>query len=121
MDNLVCSQIKHDVDDGDTAVIKSNSNTMDMSNIDFGKKRVEKRDNSTASKEDHSTKLQVGNEKVLLSLSITSEHRDLIDGMKDNNYVTVFNYIDAMDEILQDHNNGDTKVNWDDVVNISSV
>lgn len=41
--------------------------------------------------------------------------------MTDDNYVTALNYIDVIDKMLQDHNNGGTEVSWYDVVDISSV
>ena len=41
--------------------------------------------------------------------------------MKNDNYVAVLNHINVIDEMLQDHNNGDTEIIWYDGVYISSV
>ena len=49
------------------------------------------------------------------------EESELIDGMRDDNYVAVVNRIDVIDKMLQDHNNGDTQATWYDAVDISSV
>ena len=48
MDHLVSSQVKHNEEDDDhTIVNEPTSNTIDMSTIGFGNKRVEARNNST--------------------------------------------------------------------------
>lgn len=74
MDHLVSFQIKCDEDDNDhTTLTEPTSNKIDMSNIDFGNNRIETRGNSTDSKQDSSSKLQVEDNKVLPSSSITSE------------------------------------------------
>ena len=72
VDHLVSSQVKCD-DDDHTIVTEPTNIKMDMSHIDFGNKRVKKKDDSADSQEDQSSKIQDNNEKVLPSLSITSE------------------------------------------------
>ena len=145
VDHLVCSQVKcdgGDDDDDHNTVTEPINNKIDMSNIDFGNKKVESSNNNTDGKQDSSSKLQDENNNVLPSLSIKSElesevlndpvqptsilyeghaHRELIDGMKDDNYVAVLNCIDSIYDMLQDHNNGDTDVTWYDTVDIFSV
>ena len=41
--------------------------------------------------------------------------------MINDNYVAVLNQIDVINEMLQDHNNGDTEMTWYNAVDISSV
>ena len=132
MDHLVSSQVKCDDDDDHTTVTEPTNNKMDMSHVDFGNKKTEEKEEKNKSdncQEDQCFKVQHKNEKNLSSLSIINEldsqvfpksdqsisiwsegyeNRDLIDWMKDDNYIAVLNYIDVIDEMLQDHNNVDT-------------
>ena len=113
MDHLVSSQVKsNEYDDDSNIVNESTCNTIDMSNIDFGNKKVEASNNNINNNQNSSSKLQVEDNKVLPSLSITSElesqvlndpvqptsilyegreHREVIDRMRDYNYVAVLN------------------------------
>ena len=109
-----------------------------MLNIDFGNKRIATNDNNADNKQNSSSKLQDEDKNFLPSSPITSEMEsqllndtvqqptsilyegredsELIDGMRDDNYVTILNQIDVINEMLQDDNNGDT-----DAVDILSV
>ena len=69
-------------------------------------------------------KSQLLNENVKQPTSILYEGREeseLIDGMRDDNYIAVINRINIINEMLQDHNNEDTEATWYDAIDISSV
>ena len=69
-------------------------------------------------------KSQLLNKNVKKPTSILYEGQEeskLIDGMQDDNYIAVINCINIIDEMLQDHNNGDIEATWYDAIDISSI
>ena len=133
MDHLIHSQVIYDDNDNaDDVVTEPTCNKIDMSNIDFGNKKK-----ATSSKLQEQKEF-VNSPKAssmlasttVDNLSVTSEMEsqllndtvqqptsilyegcadsELIDGMWDENYVAILNQIDVINEMLQDHNNGDT-------------
>ena len=78
-------------------------------------------DNSPITSEMESKLLNDNIKKPTSILYEGREESELIDGMRDDNYVVVVNCIDVIDKMLQDHNNGDTEATWYDAVDISSV
>ena len=146
VDHLVDSQVvEEDRDCADDVVNEPSCNTIDMSDINFGNKRKvtspklqrqkellnssevsstiarTTEDNSPVTSEMESQLLNDTIKQPTYILYEGHEESKLIDGMRNDNYIKVINRIDMIDEILQDHNNGDTETTWYDAINISSV
>ena len=119
-------------DDESVATTVTSNKTIDMSHIDFNqnshqlstltlKEMNAKLSTAEPSPEPSEVSIQVPTiiTDPIQSVSTSDHQLNPIDG--NDFYNEVINRIDVMDEILDGHNNGDTDIDWYDVVDISAV